>query len=219
MFDLFARLDRALVLTSPAFDFPAAALPANVRYVGPQLNGPMSGTPWRGPWGVEDRRPLIVVGFSTTFQRQGDLVHRVIEALGALPVRALVTAGPALDTASLRASPDVSVQPYVPHRRVFPQADLVITHGGHGTVIAALACGVPVLCMPMGRDQADVAARAVWRGAGLRLSSRARPGAIRRAVVRMLDDPRFREGARRIAEGMAQEGGGSLAVTQLEALA
>jgi MGT family glycosyltransferase len=219
VFDLFARLDRALVLTSPSFDFPAATLPENVRYVGPQLDEPRSATPWQGPWEADDPRPLVVVSFSTTFQRQGNLVHRVIEALGALPVRALVTAGPALDTASFQVLPNIVVRDYVPHRQVFPHADLVITHGGHGTVMTALACGVPVLCLPMGRDQADVAARAVWRGAGSRLSSRAKPDAIRQAVRRMLDEPHFREGARRIAERMSQEGDGPLAVAELEAIA
>ena len=94
----------------------------------------------------------------------------------------------------------------------------MITHGGHGTVITALACGVPVLCLPMGRDQADVAARAVWRGAGLRMSTKSRPDALRQAVRRMLDEPRFRDAARRMAEAMAREDGASRAVAELEAL-
>ncbi len=219
VFDLFARLDRALVLTSRAFDFPAAALPDNVRYVGPQFDEPAAAPAWAGPWAADDRRPLVVVSLSTTFQRQGDLVRRVIDALGGLPVRALVTAGPALDPASFQAPPNVVVRSYVPHQQVFPQADLVITHGGHGTVITALACGVPVLCLPMGRDQADVAARAVWRGAGLRMSTKSRPDALRRAVQRMLGEPGFRDGARRMAEAMAREDGASRAVAELEALA
>jgi MGT family glycosyltransferase len=218
VFDLFARLDRALVLTSPSFDFAAASLPANVRYVGPQLDESTSATPWQGPWGAGDPRPLVVVSFSTTFQRQGNLVHRVIEALGALPVRALVTVGPALDTEWFPEIPNVVVRDYVPHRQVFPQADLIITHGGHGSVMTALACGVPMLCLPMGRDQADVAARVVWRGAGLRISSRSGTDTIRQAVRRMLDEPRFREGARQLAEAMTLDGGGMLAVRELEAL-
>lgn len=218
VFDLFARLNRVLVLTSPVFDFPAAALPGNVRYVGPQLDVPPSTTAWEGPWDAEDRRPLIVVSFSTTFQRQADVIHRLISALGVLPVRALVTVGPALDIQSYQAPSNVVVRSYVPHQEVFPQADLVITHGGHGTVIRALACGVPLLCLPMGRDQADVAARVVWRGAGLSMSSGSKPGALREAVTRMIDEPQFRDGARRIAEAMAREDGALLAVAELEAL-
>lgn len=219
VFDLFARLDRALVLTRRAFDFPAAELPANVRYVGPPLDGSEGEPAWAGPWPVDDRRPLVVASFSTTFQRQADTVRRVMTALSTLPVRALVTAGPALDPAAFAAPPNGVVAPYVPHRRVFPQADLVISHGGHGTVIAALAAGVPVLCLPMGRDQGDVAARVVWHGAGLRLPSRARPAAIRRAAGRLLGEPRFRDGARRLAHALADEDGAGGAAAELEALA
>jgi len=78
----------------------------------------------------------VVASFSTTFQRQADTVRRVIAALGTLPVRALVTAGPALDAADFGAPPNVVVAPYVPHREVFPRAALVITHGGHADLAA-----------------------------------------------------------------------------------
>ncbi len=219
VFDLFARLDRALVLTSPAFDLPAAALPANVRYVGPQIEDALALPAWEGPWEGGERRPRVVVSFSTTFQRQDDMMHRVISTLGGLPVRSLVTVGPALDSVSFPAPPNVVVQSYVPHQAVFPHADLVITHGGHGTVITALSCGVPVLCLPMGRDQADVAARAVWHGAGLRMSSHSQPAALRKAVMRMLSEPSFRAGARRVADDIARVDGASLGVEELECLA
>jgi MGT family glycosyltransferase len=218
VFQLFARVDRVLVLSSRSFDFPAAALPGNVRYVGPQLDAPQPATSWEGPWRADDPRPLVVASFSTTVQRQKDVLQRVITALGELPVRALVTVGPAVDPASYQEPRNVVVRSFVPHQQVFPRADLVITHGGHGTVLTALACGVPVLCLPMGRDQADVAARAVWRGAGLSLSPRSKPDAVRQAVQRMLDEPHFREGARRVAEGMARADGESSAVEELEAL-
>src|SRR3712207_8062781 len=46
---------------------------------------------------------------------------------------------------------NVAIESYVPHQQVFPQADLVISHGGHGTTIAALSCGVPVLSAPIDR--------------------------------------------------------------------
>jgi hypothetical protein len=56
--------------------------------------------------------------------------------------------------------------------------------------MTALACGVPLLATPLGRDQADIAARVVEAGA-------ARVSAIRRAVARLLDEPAFTTSARR----------------------
>ena len=108
-------------------------------------------------------------------------MQRVVDALGALPVRGLATLGPALDAGRLRLPANVVACPSAPHAQILPRAAAVVTHAGHGTTIRALSAGVPLLCLPMGRDQNDTAARVVWHGAGLRLSPAARARKIRRA--------------------------------------
>jgi UDP:flavonoid glycosyltransferase YjiC (YdhE family) len=70
----------------------------------------------------------------------------------------------------------------------------------------------------MGRDQGDVAARLVWRGAGLAVSSRSKPASVCQAVQQILGNPRFREEARRIAKRMAHAEGDASAIGELEAL-
>lgn len=216
-FEQFERATRLLVTTSPSFDFPATALPANVRYVGPQLDDPAWIEPWAPPQ-PPDRCPLVLVSLSTTYQRQGDLMRRIIAALADMPVQGLVTLGPALQPADFSLPPNVRAESYVPHVLVCPHTDLVVTHGGHGTVLTALHSGVPLVCLPMGRDQADNAARVMWRGAGLRCSSRAGVADLRRTMRRVLEEPHFREGARRIADAIVREGGPSAAIAELEAL-
>lgn len=211
--DMVLSADRVLVLTSRSFDFPAA-IPANVVYAGPQLD--RSQAPWTPPWPDDDPRPLVLVGLSTTYQAHEGVLARVVEALGRLPVRALATSG----SVALAGPPpaNVHVQPFVPHAQVLPHADAVVTHAGHGTVIGALAHGVPLVCLPISRDQPDVAARVTWHGAGLRLPSRSSPARIATAVQHILDDPGPRAAARRLADRIAAEDG-STAVTELEALA
>ena len=61
-----------------------------------------------------------------------------------------------------------------PHDTVMQEVSLVISQGGHGTVNRALVNGVPLLILPMGRDQGDNAARVASKGAGLRLPPAAR---------------------------------------------
>jgi MGT family glycosyltransferase len=218
-FEQFARANRLLVLTSQAFDFPADSLPANVRYVGPQLDDLAWLEPWE-PVSPEDTKlPFVLVSLSTTYQQQADVVRRVVAALAELPVRALVTLGPALDGNAPSLPPNVRAEPYAPHVLICPHADLVITHGGHGTVITALSAGVPLICLPMGRDQEDNAARVVWRGAGVRRSSKADAKTLRAAIQQVLGEPRFREGARQIANGIARDGGPAQAIAELEGLA
>ena len=89
--------ERILVLTSPAFDYASTSVPANVRYVGPILDDPDWAQPWISPWTEADRRPLVLVGFSSTYQNQGPLLRQVVEALATLPVRAVVTVGQMLE--------------------------------------------------------------------------------------------------------------------------
>src|SRR5207245_7707178 len=104
--------------------------------------------PWRSPFKASDRRPLVLVGFSTTFQNQIDVLRRVIGALGELDVRAVVTAGPAIDIASLPSAANVHVCTSAPHSQLLKEAAAVVTHAGHGTVIRALPAGRPGVCMP-----------------------------------------------------------------------
>jgi MGT family glycosyltransferase len=218
-FEQITRLARHLVLTSPAFDFPATSLPKNVVYTGPELDDPAWVDPWNSPWLAGDQRPLVVVGFSTTFQNQGRLLSRIIEALSPLNTRAVVTVGPALDMADLPAAPNVFVCRSAPHSQLLSEAAAVVTHAGHGTVIRSLAAGVPLLCMPMGRDQNDNAARVVARGAGLRLSPRSSLKSIRNGILEILESQRYREKAREMGKVITKDARNSSATQILEEVA
>jgi MGT family glycosyltransferase len=218
-FDQLTRLALHLVLTSPAFDFASTDLPKQLVYAGPELDDPAWTKPWSSPFDASDPRPLVMVGFSTTFQNQVDVLRRVIGALGELDVRGVVTAGPAVDIASLPSAPNVHVCASAPHSQLLKEAAAVITHAGHGTVIRALAAGVPVVCMPMGRDQNENAARVVFHGAGLRVKPTASAEKIRRAVRDVLASSRYRDHARRLGEQIAADARDSRAVAALEGVA
>jgi UDP:flavonoid glycosyltransferase YjiC (YdhE family) len=70
----------------------------------------------------------------------------------------------------------------------------------------------------MGRDQGDVAARVVWRGAGVRVPRNAKPEVLRGAIIEVLGNDRYRAAAQAIAAGIAKEHGTTRAVQELEAL-
>ncbi|PNY79598.1 glycosyltransferase [Deinococcus koreensis] len=218
LFDLLRVPERVLVLTSPAFDFAADPLPANVRYVGPVVDDPV-GTPTVPLNLPGGDAPLVAVGFSTTFQNQRQTLQNVIDALGTLPVRGLVTLGPAMNAADFRLPANVHTQVYVPHGQLFPQAALVVTHAGHGTVIRALAHGTPLVCLPMGRDQNGNAVRVAERGLGRMLAPTAPVAAIHAAVQDVLADPGYRLRAAEMAAAIARDVRESRAVEELEALA
>jgi MGT family glycosyltransferase len=206
---------RILVCTSPSYDFAADAVPDNVRYVGPQLDDDAGGT-WDGP----DGGPLVLVGLSSTvMSHEEELLQRAAGALGGLPVHGLVTTGPAVDPAAIRAPANVSVRRWVRHADVLPHCSAVLTHGGHGTVLKALAAGVPLVVAPLGRDQPDNAARVVHAGAGLRIRKTASESAVRDAIGQVLDEPRYRAAARRMAATLAAERDDALVIDELERVA
>jgi MGT family glycosyltransferase len=212
----FERADRLLLMTSRAFEYEQFFPPPNVRLVGPRLDDPVWVGDWTPPAGDD---PLVLVAMSSTFMDHADVLQRIATALGELPVRGLVTTGPAIPAGSIDAPANVTVVERAPHSEVLRHAAAVVTHAGHGTVIKALAAGVPVVALPLGRDQLDNAARVAHHGAGLRLKAKASPETIAGAVRRVLEEPRFGESARRLAAAIAAETARDRAVEELELLA
>ncbi|HYR06422.1 MAG TPA: glycosyltransferase, partial [Longimicrobium sp.] len=146
-----------------------------------------------------------LVATSSVFQDQADLLRRVAAALGQLPVRGLVTTGRAVDPAEVPAPANVRVVRAAPHQAVLAETAVVVTHAGHGSVLKPLAAGVPLVCMPMGRDQKDNTVRVLRLGAGVRADKSAPPERIAAAVRQLLEDPAYAGAARRFADTLAEE--------------
>jgi UDP:flavonoid glycosyltransferase YjiC (YdhE family) len=216
-FEQYDRAERVLVLASPAFDYPAHRPPANVRHVGTPFDD-AGVPPWRLPWPPEDARPLVVVSLSTLEQGQAAVMQRVIQSLAPLAVRGLVTLGPALDPAQFKAPPNVRLEVFVPHSAVLPHAKAMVTQCGLGTLMKALAHGVPLVCIPLVGDQPDNAARVVAHGAGIRLERDSTPEQIRAAIERVLTRSEFGQSARHMARTLAKEDGAQTAAEEIESV-
>jgi len=143
-------------------------------------------------------------------------IRRITAAIPA--VRGVLTTGKGVDPTAISAADNVQVLRSAPHGQVLRESAAVVTHCGHGTTIKALAAGLPLVCMPMGRDQLDVAARVVHRGAGVRLEPSAPPAEIGGALRTVLDQPDYRRAAEGIAAIIAEETAEDRAVVELEAL-
>jgi UDP:flavonoid glycosyltransferase YjiC (YdhE family) len=103
---------------------------------------------------------------------------------------------------------------------VLPRCDVVVNHGGSGSVIGALAHGVPLVVLPMGADQSLNAARCEALGLGVALdAARATPASLGDAVSTLLGDPRYRAAAGAIRDEIAALPGPEAVVPLLERLA
>ncbi len=204
LFDQLHAAGRILLATSRAFDFDQTP-PEPYRYVGPYFEDPPWTDDWTPPWPADDRRPVVLVSFSTMYQGQEAALVRTIEALGTLPVRGVVTLGPVLSPADFPAPDNVIVTARAPHAPILPLASAVVTHAGHASALRPLMAGAPVVAMPFGRDQPDNAARIVERGAGLRLNPDAFVDEIAAAVSRVIAEPSFRAAARALGARIAAD--------------
>ncbi len=217
--DQFRVARRRLLGTARAFDFAPETLPDDVAYVGPQ-SGPVNWaqTP-RALWATGDARPLIAVGFSTTFQNHAGVLQKVIDAGARLDARLVVTLGGVIRRDELRPAGNTLILESAPHDALFRDAAVVVTHGGHGTVMRALLARRPMLVIPHGRDQNDNAVRVAARGAGLSLMPSASVGEIEAALAALLADKHYADAAEKLGRAVAVEAADYPLAEELEALA
>jgi UDP:flavonoid glycosyltransferase YjiC (YdhE family) len=192
-----------LVATFPQLEYPRE-WPARVH-----VTGPMGfETPYGDVELPEGDGPLVLVAPSTAQDPECRLVRIALEALADEPVRVLATTNGHTPRDGIDAPENARLYGWLRYSQAMAAADLVVCHGGHGTVARALGAGVPVLCCPAVGDMAENAARVGWAGVGLSLPWRLLgERSLRLTVRQILGDGGFRERAQEIAAwGAANDG-------------
>ena len=98
---------------------------------------------------------------------------------------------------------------------------MVVSNGGWGGTLAALAAGVPMVVAGATLDKPEVARRVAWSGAGIGIdlrTGRPKPAQVRAAVTRVLGEPRMRERAGEVGAALTAAGGVPRAADLLEDL-
>ncbi|MDX6582982.1 MAG: hypothetical protein QOI10_2166 [Solirubrobacterales bacterium] len=206
----------ALVATFPQLEYPRR-WPAHVH-----VTGPMGfETAYPDVELPEGDGPLVVVAPSTAQDPECRLVRTALEALADEPVRVLATTNRHRPAEPLPPAPANAVLvEWLSYSQAMGAADLVICHGGHGTVARALGAGAPVLCCPAVGDMAENGARVAWSGAGLMLPWRlVGAGSLRLAVRKALGEPDLAARAGEIAAWAAANDGADRGAELVEQLA
>ena len=201
-----AMLSRYLVL-SP---FPASyrdralPLPSTAYPVRPVLRQP-AGDERVPPWlaRLDDRRTVYFTLGTVFHVESGDLFARVVAGLRDLPINLIVTVGREIDPEELGPQPaNVHVERFIPQSVLLPHCTLVVSHAGSGSVIGALAYGLPMVLIPLGADQPFNAARCEALGLGKVLDPvQLTPDSVRGAVTTVMADVTYR----RTAEGVRRD--------------
>ena len=150
------------------------------------------------------------------------LLQAAVNGLGGQPVQVVMTGGNCPEARKIAAAalpPNIRFEEWIPEKHLLSHASVVVSVGGAGTILGALAAGVPILVVPQESDQPDNAGRVVRAGAGLSLPrSRCTPYNLRKAVARLLTEPAFRMNAQRIQRIFSQYPSRELAGNLIEAL-
>ncbi|MFM2159207.1 MAG: hypothetical protein RLZZ124_1681 [Cyanobacteriota bacterium] len=203
------------------FDFPRRRLAGVFEYVGP-LADPSGREPLLReapafPWERIDGRPLIYASLGTLQNGRPELFARIAAACAPLEAQLVISIGQPGATPPVLAG-DPLVVAYAPQQQLIERAALVITHAGLNTTLTALACGVPLLAIPITNEQPGIAARLRYCGAGRVLPlRRAGERRLRAQVSRLLEDGGCRARARRLQAEIIAAGGVRRAVDLIEA--
>jgi zeaxanthin glucosyltransferase len=201
-----------------AFEYPRTQLPPYFHFTGPFHNSTQR-EPIAFPFDLLTGEPLIYASMGTLQNRQVGVFDTIATACQDLPVQLVISLGS--KSQELRSLPgNPIVVPYAPQLEILKLATLMITHGGMNTALECLTQGVPMVAIPITNDQPGVAARIAWSGAGICLPlKKLTTTKLRSAIESILEQPSYRDNARRLQTSIEQLGGVKLAADIIEKVA
>ena len=193
--------DRFLELAIAGVEYPRSDLPASIRFVGalPAEAAAEASLPdWWDDVLSADRVVLVTQGTLANRRDLTQLIEPAMRALTDLDALVVVTTGRA--DAELSSVPsNVRVADYVPYSALLPHTDCMVTNGGYGASLQALAHGVPLVIAGQTEDKIEISARLAWTGAAVNLAmDTPAESEIRAAVDAVLTEPDYRSRAKEL---------------------
>jgi len=202
------------------FDFPRKRLPDHFHYIG-RFQDP-SGSELLGtkdlsfPFHLLTGQPLIYASLGTLQNRRPEIFHCIAKACSEMDVQLVISLGnPKLKPVELPGNP--IVVPFAPHQQLIERSTVVVTHAGMNTVLTALGCGVPLVAIPITNEQPGIASRLQQSGAGktIRLE-KLNEETLLASITEVMENPHYREEARRMKNVIQAAGGVSRAADIIE---
>jgi UDP:flavonoid glycosyltransferase YjiC (YdhE family) len=213
-------LGRAFFTTRPAsLRDLAMALPEVTAELRPIADDRLAGDDGTAddPFPRRDGRPRVAITLGTVNNAQVALMRTLIDGALAAGAHAIVALG--ADPASLGAVPaGVDVRAYIPMSTLLPATDVVVYHGGSGTMLAALAAGTPMVIVPLAADQPDNGDRAEAAGLARVLSAEVNAAIVSAAIESVVADPSYRHRASEIAAEVAAMPGPDVALDRIRSI-
>ncbi|MFT3927876.1 MAG: hypothetical protein QM778_35440 [Myxococcales bacterium] len=202
--DMGTRASFYLQPTVPSFEYPRSNLPSHVHFVGMMPAERPQDVPQPSFWSeLDGTRPVVHITQGTVANTNPDLFAPALAGLADQNVLVVISTGNRpLESLKLGTLPkNARVAPFISYPELLPKTSVMLTNGGYGGVQMALSYGVPLVVAGASEDKPEVAARVAWSGVGINLKTgKPTPEAVRKAVMQVLDDPRYRTQARALAD-------------------
>ncbi len=212
--DLLAGAERPTVVFVPRVLHPAAATYGErFHFTGPALRPPPAGEAAElDELDLPADGPVVHVSMGTLFGDVSGLDELCVAAFEGTRWQVVL----ALPGATAGRSGAVRVRPSLPQLAVLRRATAAVTHGGMGSVLEALAAGVPLVVVPQVPEQEITANRLVALGAAVRLEpNELTPTRLRAAVDHVATDPRIRRAVDRLGHAVRASGGAPAAAAAI----
>ncbi|MDJ1371180.1 glycosyltransferase [Gulosibacter molinativorax] len=216
-----------LILASgvPALDHHRTDRPKHLRWVG-NLTA-MGVTPRTSSgllpdwWSDLDGKVVVHVTQGTFNIDPTDLIRPTLEALADLDLIVVVTTGRrGHDRLPFSVPCNARVAGFIPYDLLLPRVDAMVTNGGWGGTLGALAHGIPLVIAGGDLDKPEIAARVEASGAAVNLrNGRPSPRQVGAAVGKVLNEGTYRDAARNVATELDKAGGASKAADLLDEFA
>ena len=198
------RGDLNLMVDIPEYG-PTANLPPNFHYIGPIVWEPNTAVPdWLDT--LDSDRPTIYFSMGSTGYAR--FFEQAIEIFGDTKYQCLMTTAGLVNLSNVPTN--FFVVDYAPGSKLMAKSDLVVCHGGNGTIYQAMQHGVPIIGIPTMHDQEFNLDRVEDLGIGIHLSElQFKPEHLVEAVDKILSQPYYKENTLRYQQTLAKYDGPS----------
>ncbi len=208
VYEIFEGKGDFNIITQPRSFHPAGdSFSEDFFFAGAQIAPRAGDGTWQAP---DNGKPLLYTSLGSLFNNWPEFYQMLFPVVKDMDINVLCSLGNTLKPEDLGDIPaNVQVMAFTPQLEVLEKADYFITHAGTGSVMEALYYGVACICIPQMDEQVFTAGRMLELGLTSKVLKKPEvtEETLRAALTELLNNPIYKENARKMSDEMHEYGG------------